>query len=148
MVLMKPVTLIYNRPCDCAFLSVFHMYSITSRSSSSALKVNIKPFSTEFSQNQYSGTPRTDQDYHSCQFNASPTELHTYCTVCPTGLQAVIPLLKEHMAGSCSAELLLQIRQLVVGLTLSQMKQEVWVQYESKKHWTEVTYSNFEVRLP
>ena len=67
-----------------------------------------------------------------------------YCTVCPTGLQAVIPLLKEHMAGSCSAELLLQIRQLVVGLTLSQMKQEVGIQYESKKHWTEVTYSNFE----
>ena len=34
-------------------------------------------------------------------------------------------MLKEHMAKSCSPELLQQIRQLVMELTLTQLKEQV-----------------------
>ena len=49
-------------------------------------------------------------------------------------LQEVIPLLKEHMASPCSAELLQQIKQLVISLILDQLKEQV-------KHIHKMTYT-------
>lgn len=48
--------------------------------------------------------------------------MHTVCV-----FQEVIPMLKENMTTSCSSQLLQQIKQLVMGLVLAQLKEQVHV---------------------